>query len=44
VVGPSLSVPISGNYLLLGTWQLIVLLELDVRQGRTRTIVVTVTG
>ena len=44
VVGPSLSVPVSGNEPLLGTWQQIVLLELDVRQGRTRTVVVTVTG
>jgi secondary thiamine-phosphate synthase enzyme len=44
VVGPSLSVPVSGNEPQLGTWQQIVLLELDVRQGRTRTIVVTVTG
>jgi len=44
LVGPSLSVPVSGKELLLGTWQQIVLLELDVRQGRTRTIVVSVIG
>lgn len=44
VVGPSLSVPVSGKEPLLGTWQQIVLLELDVRKGRTRTVVVTVTG
>jgi secondary thiamine-phosphate synthase enzyme len=43
VVGPSLSIPVSGNVPLLGTWQQIVLLELDVRQGRTRTVVVSVT-
>lgn len=43
VVGPSLSVPVSGREPLLGTWQQIVLLELDVRQGRTRTVLVTVT-
>jgi secondary thiamine-phosphate synthase enzyme len=43
VVGPSLSVPVSGNELLLGTWQQIVLLELDVRHRRTRTVVVSVT-
>jgi secondary thiamine-phosphate synthase enzyme len=44
LVGPSLSVPVSGKEPLLGTWQQIVLLELDVRQGRTRTVVVSVTG
>lgn len=44
IVGPSLSIPVSGGEPLLGTWQQTVLLELDVRQGRTRTIVVTVTG
>jgi secondary thiamine-phosphate synthase enzyme len=44
IVGPSLSIPVSGGEPLLGTWQQVVLLELDVRQGRTRTIVVTVTG
>jgi secondary thiamine-phosphate synthase enzyme len=43
VVGPSLSVPVSRNEPALGTWQQIVLLELDVRQGRTRTVVVSVT-
>jgi secondary thiamine-phosphate synthase enzyme len=43
VIGPSLSVPVSGREPLLGTWQQIVLLELDVRQGRTRTVLVSVT-
>ncbi len=44
VVGPSLSVPVADGELLLGTWQQIVFLELDIRSSRRRTIVVTVTG
>jgi secondary thiamine-phosphate synthase enzyme len=43
LLGPSLTVPISGGKLALGTWQQIFHLECDVR-GRRRTIVVTVTG
>jgi secondary thiamine-phosphate synthase enzyme len=43
IVGPSLSVPVGGGEPLLGTWQQVVLLELDVRPGRTRTIILTVT-
>jgi len=42
IVGPSLVVPVSGNTPALGTWQQVVLLELDVREGRSRNIVVTV--
>jgi secondary thiamine-phosphate synthase enzyme len=42
IVGPSLSVPVTRNALALGTWQQVVLLELDVREGRSRTIIVTV--
>lgn len=42
LVGPSLSIPVGGGEVMLGTWQQIVLLELDVRQGRTRSIVITV--
>jgi len=42
IVGPSLSVPVGGGEPLLGTWQQVVLLELDVRPGRTRTIILTV--
>jgi secondary thiamine-phosphate synthase enzyme len=44
LVGPSLSVPVSGKEPDLGTWQQVVLLELDIRQGRTRNVVVSVTG
>ncbi len=42
LVGPSLTIPIENGKLLCGTWQQIVLLELDVNAGRERTIVCTV--
>lgn len=44
IVGPSLSVPVIGGRLACGTWQQIVLLELDVRSSRHRTVYVTVLG
>ena len=44
LVGPSLTVPLSEGDLMIGTWQQIVLLELDVNAGRQRTIICTVTG
>lgn len=44
LVGPSLTVPVEGGELLLGTWQQVVLLELDIHGGRTRTVIVTVSG
>ena len=44
LVGPSLTIPIENGNLLCGTWQQIVLLELDVNAGRERTIVCTITG
>ena len=43
LLGPSLTVPIDGGKLILGTWQQIFHLECDVR-GRQRTIVITVVG
>lgn len=43
LLGPSLTVPVSGGKPVLGTWQQIFHLECDVR-GRQRTVVVTVTG
>ncbi len=43
LLGPSLTVPIAGGNLLLGTWQQIFHLECDVR-GRERQVVVTVMG
>lgn len=42
LVGPSLTVPVENGDLLLGTWQQIVLLELDIHGGRQRTVIVTV--
>ena len=44
LVGPSLTIPIDRGCLLCGTWQQIVLLELDVNAGRERRIVCTVMG
>jgi len=44
LVGPSVSIPFSDGRLLLGTWQQIVLLELDIRPSRSRVVTVTVTG
>ena len=43
MLGPSLTVPVSGGKPVLGTWQQIFHLECDVR-GRQRTVVVTVSG
>lgn len=40
--GPSLSIPIRAGRLMLGTWQQAVLLELDVRPSRTRTVFVSI--
>lgn len=39
LIGPDLSVPFEGKKLMLGTWQQIVFIELDVRP-RDRTIIV----
>ena len=43
LVGPSVAVPFTANRLLLGTWQQIVLLELDT-QPRRRQIVIQLVG
>jgi len=43
VVGPSLTVPVIDGDTGCGTWQQIVLLELDTRSSRTRTVCCTVT-
>ena len=43
MLGPSLTVPITGGKLHLGTWQQIIHLECDTH-GRQRTVVVTVLG
>ena len=43
LLGPSLTVPVSGGQLALGTWQQVIHLECDTRP-RERTVVVTVLG
>jgi len=42
LVGPSLSVPVTGGRPALGTWQQVVVLELDVRSSRTRSLIISV--
>ena len=44
LVGPSITVPVENGQLMCGTWQQIVLLELDVNAGRKRTVICTVNG
>jgi len=44
VVGPSLTIPVCGGEPVTGTWQQVVLLELDVRGSRTRTVILTAFG
>jgi secondary thiamine-phosphate synthase enzyme len=44
LVGPSITIPVGDGKLLCGTWQQVVLLELDVNAGRERMIICTVTG
>lgn len=43
VLGPSLTVPVTGGRMLLGTWQQLVLVECDVRH-RQRSIVMSFVG
>ncbi len=43
IIGPSLTIPIKDGKLVLGTWQQVVFLELDVRPRR-RSLVVTILG
>jgi len=43
LLGPSVTVPVSGGKLVLGTWQQIFHLECDIKP-RQRTVVVTITG
>jgi len=44
LLGPSLTIPVAQGELMCGTWQQIVMLELDVNAGRTRSIICSVTG
>ena len=43
LIGPSLTIPIIGGKLTLGTWQQVVLLELDTR-SRNRTVILQIMG
>jgi thiamine phosphate synthase YjbQ (UPF0047 family) len=43
IVGPGLTIPVAEGRPLLGTWQQVVLIELDTRP-RERSLVVTVMG
>lgn len=43
LIGPSLTVPLAGGRLTLGTWQQIVFIDFDVR-GRSRSLVVQMVG
>ncbi|MEE8133182.1 MAG: secondary thiamine-phosphate synthase enzyme YjbQ [Nitrososphaerales archaeon] len=43
LVGPSLTVPFTNKHLTLGTWQQIILIELDIR-NRNRSLVVQIIG
>jgi secondary thiamine-phosphate synthase enzyme len=44
LVGPSITIPVENGQLMCGTWQQVVLLELDVNAGRKRMVICTVTG
>ena len=44
LIGPSVTIPFREGALMCGTWQQVVLVELDVRPSRERTVVVTVNG
>jgi secondary thiamine-phosphate synthase enzyme len=44
LAGPDLTIPVEDGNLMCGTWQQVVLLELDVNAGRTRSIICTITG
>jgi secondary thiamine-phosphate synthase enzyme len=44
LVGPSLTIPVGKGLLDCGTWQQVVLLELDIRPSRHRTVTCTIMG
>jgi secondary thiamine-phosphate synthase enzyme len=43
LIGPSITIPIIGGKLTLGTWQQVVLLEMDTR-SRSRTVILQIMG
>ena len=44
LIGPSLTIPVSRGSVSTGRWQQPVLIELDVRESRERTVICTVIG
>jgi len=44
IIGPSLTIPVRNGVMKLGTWQQVVLLELDIRSSRNRIVHCTVIG
>ncbi|HDQ07511.1 MAG TPA: YjbQ family protein [Methanoculleus sp.] len=42
LLGPSVTIPVQEGTLFSGTWQQVVLIELDIRSGRTRFVLCTV--
>lgn len=44
IIGPSVTIPVRGGKMLSGTWQQVVLIELDIRPRRTRSVLCTVHG
>ncbi len=44
IIGPTLTIPVDKGMLCCGTWQQVVLLELDTRPSRHRTITCTIMG
>ncbi len=44
LIGPSITIPFMDGVLMCGTWQQVILVELDVRPSRERTVVITVSG
>ncbi len=44
LIGPSVTIPVQEGKMLNGTWQQVVLIELDIRSRRTRSVICTVNG
>ena len=44
LIGPSVTIPVQKGTMLNGTWQQVVLIELDIRSRRTRSVLCTVNG
>ena len=44
LIGPSVKIPVQKGTMLNGTWQQVVLIELDIRSRRTRSVLCTVNG